>query len=268
MTFPDALRDPNEAAHLLHQYFIRRDERDGSPFYTGGQFERFAGGDRPDVADTFTVDDLVAVSMLSVTVPGRAALNILGPDAGELAELLAAIPTDVDLVDAEPHMIDDGSAANHLWQALRSQAGIGPVVAGKLLARKRPRLVPVMDSVVLKRSVTRVADTGSTCVTISGLTTRRSPLCSTTPSSESGSPGRSARSARSTSSCGSPARTPSRRTSASTCETKAGPRPSCGWAVRQDVRGGQLTIGSDVATKAASSTRPSARSRTRACALG
>jgi hypothetical protein len=49
----------------LRQYFI------GPLFYTGRRFERFAGGGEND---EFTADDLVAVSMLGLTVQPEAAL--------------------------------------------------------------------------------------------------------------------------------------------------------------------------------------------------
>src|SRR4051812_29996860 len=38
--------------------------------FTGGRFDRLAGGgDRPDVTDMFTSDDIVAVSLLGVRIP-------------------------------------------------------------------------------------------------------------------------------------------------------------------------------------------------------
>ena len=40
-----------------------------------------------------------------------------------------------------------GSPADRLWEALR-KSGVGPVTTSKLLARKRPKLLPVIDSVV------------------------------------------------------------------------------------------------------------------------
>lgn len=41
-------------------------------------------------------------------------------------------------------------AADAAWNFLRTLPGIGWVIAGKLLARKRPRLVPIFDSVIEK----------------------------------------------------------------------------------------------------------------------
>ncbi|MFD3702143.1 DUF6308 family protein [Nocardia sp. NPDC058658] len=135
------------AAALLRTYFFDR-EADDSPSYSGSAFERFGGGgDRTDVADIFTADDVVAVSLLSVKVPGSAALRILERDRDALAGLLRLIPAEVELVDAASDIVGDGSPADLLWRALRS-AGAGPVTTSKLLARKRPKLLPVIDSVV------------------------------------------------------------------------------------------------------------------------
>ena len=151
MTLPAVLTDPHGTARLLDRYFhgIRADRT--GPLYTGGMFERLGGGgDRPEGRDVITAEDLVAVSMLGVQVPPRAALLILGDEREHLAHHLAQIPVDVDLVDADGSLIGTRSAANLLWDVLVQLPGVGPVIAGKILARKRPRLVPVVDSVVLR----------------------------------------------------------------------------------------------------------------------
>ncbi|PTU57882.1 hypothetical protein DBB34_01810 [Sphaerisporangium cinnabarinum] len=119
----------------------------GTTGWAGSRFERLAGGgDRPETVDRFTADDLVAVSLLSVNVPPHGAIDLLETRADEFAQLLAEIPHDVELVDLES--IPDDWAPGRLWEALRDIHGIGWVTAGKLLARKRPRLVPVYDTVV------------------------------------------------------------------------------------------------------------------------
>ncbi|MDQ0688688.1 hypothetical protein QFZ56_007651 [Streptomyces achromogenes] len=49
----------------------------GTPF-TGSRFEHLAGGgDRPEVADRFTAEDLITVQTLSVTLAVPVALDIL-----------------------------------------------------------------------------------------------------------------------------------------------------------------------------------------------
>jgi hypothetical protein len=44
--------------------------------------------------------------------------------------------------------VEDDSAADQAWHLLEEQEGVGWVTAGKLLARKRPHLIPVWDHVV------------------------------------------------------------------------------------------------------------------------
>lgn len=117
--------------------------------YSGAWFERFAGGgDRPGVAHRFTSDDLVAVTMLGVKVKGWGAIQLLDTRATEFADLLAELPDpEVDL-----HATSDAEL-EPLWalhDALDSVASVKHVVRSKLLARKRPRLVPVRDRHVLQ----------------------------------------------------------------------------------------------------------------------
>ncbi|MET7132644.1 DUF6308 family protein [Cellulosimicrobium sp. MI9406] len=143
---PPVLTPPlrGEAVKHLRRYFGPVGATTG---WAGSRFERLAGGgDRPETADRFTADDLVAVSLLSVNVPPHGAIDLLETRADEFAQLLAEIPHDVELVDLES--IPDDWAPGRLWEALRGIQGIGWVTAGKLLARKRPRLVPVYDTVV------------------------------------------------------------------------------------------------------------------------
>ncbi|PKR41628.1 DUF6308 family protein [Streptomyces sp. EAG2] len=140
--------DP-QAVVDLRRYFGLGVPPGGMPF-TGSRFEHLAGGgDRPEVADRFTAEDLVAVQTLSVTVPAPVALDILeGPLGAQLSGLLHAIPRDINMVDADVDVVTDGSPADQAWHLLRGQPDVGWVIAGKLLARKRPRLLPVYDRVV------------------------------------------------------------------------------------------------------------------------
>ncbi|MFD6080419.1 DUF6308 family protein [Streptomyces hydrogenans] len=133
----------------LRRYFGAPLPSGGAPF-TGSRFEHLAGGgDRPDVADRFTAEDLVAVQTLSVTVPASAALDLLEGSLGaQLSGLLQAIPWDIDIVDAEADVLAEGSPADQAWHLLCAQHGVNRVITGKLLARKRPRLLPVYDRVV------------------------------------------------------------------------------------------------------------------------
>jgi len=52
------------------------------------------------------------------------------------------------MVEAEVSDLAPGSPADQAWHLLCDQNGVDWVLAGKLLARKRPRLLPVYDKVV------------------------------------------------------------------------------------------------------------------------
>ncbi len=122
----------------------------GAVPFTGSRFEHLAGGgDRPEIADRITAEDLVAVQTLSVTVPAPVALDILeGRLGAQLSGLLHDIPRPIDMADAEADVLAEGSPAARAWHLLCAQHGVDWVIAGKLLARKRPRLLPVYDKVV------------------------------------------------------------------------------------------------------------------------
>lgn len=141
--------DGELAVDLVSEYFGTGRHRLSSPAFSGAYFESFAGGgDAVGSRDRFSAEDLVAVTFLGVKVPGWAALRILDFDAAMLNVLLAEIPHDVDLWQADASLLDPDSAAYRLWTAIEGLPDVGWVTAGKLLARKRPRLVPVYDQVV------------------------------------------------------------------------------------------------------------------------
>lgn len=70
---------------------------------------------------------------------------LLGGEASTITDLLEAVPVDRPLWQASDTDLDGVGAA---WDLLRRQDGVDWVTAGKLLARKRPRLIPVFDSVI------------------------------------------------------------------------------------------------------------------------
>ncbi|MGW4757555.1 DUF6308 family protein [Streptomyces chartreusis] len=156
------LPDPHPFADRLRS-LIARDQADedlrryfgtsqpvGAASFTGRRFEHLAGGgDRPTVANVVTADDLIAVQTLSVTIPAQGALDLLEGRLGlQLSKLLHEIPNHMDMADADASDLAPGSPADAAWHLLTDQPGIGWVTAGKLLARKRPRLLPVYDQVV------------------------------------------------------------------------------------------------------------------------
>lgn len=116
-----------------------------APYWSGARFENY--GDNPP--DVITGDDVVAVSLLGVNVPAHAALAITERQSVDVTKLLNAIDDDVDLdSDGADKLIRKDGPAWELWRMLRSHDDVGPTIASKIMARKRPRLIPVQDSVV------------------------------------------------------------------------------------------------------------------------
>jgi hypothetical protein len=144
-----ALISGPEAVADLRRYFGIGLPPGAVPF-TGSRFEHLAGGgDRQAVADTVTADDLIAVQTLSVNVPAKVALDLLEGSLGtQLSDLLRVIPASADMAEVDAEDLASGSPADKAWHLLDDQFGVGWVIAGKLLARKRPRLLPVYDDVV------------------------------------------------------------------------------------------------------------------------
>jgi hypothetical protein len=147
----DEYLDPAVAVPLVRAYF-KGVEREGDPpfTFTGARFDSLArGGHRADAADTLTYDDIVAVSLLGVDIPARASLRFLGPDARRVASLLRGLPRLQRLADVDVDALHEPDhPAMQLSTLLRSEPGIGSTKASKLMARKRPHLIPVYDSEV------------------------------------------------------------------------------------------------------------------------
>jgi len=97
--------------------------------------------------DEIIADDLLAVSLLDIIWRPQAIRVLLGSNQQQLSGLLAAIPQATDLWEASSDAIRPIDA---LWDALTAIDGVGAASATKLLARKRPRLCPISDSVVNK----------------------------------------------------------------------------------------------------------------------
>jgi len=118
--------------------------------YTGRWFDRLDdGGDRPEVAGRITASDLVALSLLGVAIRrGDVVIDLLYRRAAELSERLEVIPTDVAMHEVPWASFGPGSAADEAYWLLRQCRGVGRTVANKLLARKRPQLLPVYDEQV------------------------------------------------------------------------------------------------------------------------
>ena len=139
---PDSFSTPDDTRALA--YVRRYFGLDGGKAYAGSYFDGWGGSQD---SDRFTADDLVAVSFLSVFVPPMAAHRLLETETERFQELLRAVGPDRDLV-TESDTIEKNWPGRQLNAALDELPGIGPTIASKLCARKRPHLIPVFDSVV------------------------------------------------------------------------------------------------------------------------
>ena len=90
----------------------------------------------------------MAVTLLSVKVPGRAAYELLGPQRRRFEVLLEAVGPDRDFALEESVSEDDFTPGWGLWRSLENLPGLGPTTVSKLMARKRPRLFPIYDTVI------------------------------------------------------------------------------------------------------------------------
>lgn len=148
----ERLSDEVAVGHIQKYFEV---QSNGRPRYTGSRFETFAGGGDVVEPNRITAADLIAVSMLSVHVPGQAALGIIEELDSRIEALLTPLAVELRLenLTAEQFsgLLDYGSPADGIWELLRQKAalwGIGQTTASKILARKRPHLVPIYDSVV------------------------------------------------------------------------------------------------------------------------
>ncbi|MFE8886874.1 DUF6308 family protein [Pseudarthrobacter enclensis] len=137
----------DRACDYVRRYYGLNNDHQG-PF-TGAHFDGL-----PTVAaNRITAEDIIAVSCLSVHVPAAAAVEILGGQTEEISALLSRIPiSNLEELPIDQHeeLFGAGSAASDFWLLLRKHVGVGPTTASKLMARKRPGLIPIYDSVVAR----------------------------------------------------------------------------------------------------------------------
>jgi hypothetical protein len=149
MSFFKGRTAAQEADRALKEYFSKSGNR-----FTGSRFEEFCDSTHPD---EITERDLVAVSMLGVAIPPRPALWILSGDGrSQISALLSQVPTSLNIWDNGADLSKTG-AMWQLWDLLgrahwpepRKSGGLGGFTKrSKLLASKRPHLMPVLDDVV------------------------------------------------------------------------------------------------------------------------
>ena len=97
-------------------------------------------GENP--SDTFTDSDLLALGFLNTPVRAMS-YRQLQARRNSLEELLRKVPDEAPLWKITPAVYE---AADSLYDALREIGGFGPTRVSKLMARKRPILIPILDS--------------------------------------------------------------------------------------------------------------------------
>jgi hypothetical protein len=120
--------------------------------YTGSWFDRLADSDHPD---QITAQDIVAVSTLSVDIPPGTSIWLLSDGAAQVSALLRQIPPEQAIWDPDADMTKDGPAWQ-LWNLIRQSRwpqsaggnGMGTTKISKLMASKRPTLIPIHDSYI------------------------------------------------------------------------------------------------------------------------
>jgi hypothetical protein len=137
----------SHSATLVAAYF------DPGNRFTGKTFTSLM----PNHPAFFSSSDILAASLLDVPFLPRAVRALLEQDHRRFNQLLAAVPANVDLWSATD---DELEPAYALWAAVNTLDGIGRTRASKLLARKRPRLIPVVDDVL--REALDIADRDDT----------------------------------------------------------------------------------------------------------
>ncbi len=144
----DSISDGIKSA-LLHagplvELFLTRPDDFGTGF-AGPTFDAL----EPNDTYRWGVGDLLAVTLLDVGVRPKGVRRLLAPNENPFNDLLGAIHADIDLWSDDSDRVEGSlSAARDLYRALKDLSGVGPVTASKLLARKRPRLIPISDSVI------------------------------------------------------------------------------------------------------------------------
>jgi hypothetical protein len=112
--------------------------------FTGGFFDDLGHRGEPDpTPDQLAPADLLALEMLDARVAPEHIPWLL--EDPEIRVALARIPADARIWDDDPAALTDPW---RLADLVRERHGLGESTITKLLARKRPHLIPVVDDVV------------------------------------------------------------------------------------------------------------------------
>jgi hypothetical protein len=136
----------------------------GADGYTGAAFDTYSTND----PGAITSDDLIALTMLSIHIRQQSTSSLrpssilaLDSVSDRITEALRQVPADRELhtlTESEfQRWLGPGSPGDQLYWLLRKQASIPRVAVYKLLARKRPSLMPIRDTVV-ERALGHKAD--------------------------------------------------------------------------------------------------------------
>lgn len=109
--------------------------------------------------DTIEESDLLAVTLMGEIYPPAAVRDLLHGEAGREAQrwlrqiqpkedTLWKKDIDIDAMHKEPHPV------LCLWNQLLTLTDVGPTKVSKLMARKRPNLVPIYDRIIGERIAT------------------------------------------------------------------------------------------------------------------
>ncbi|MCG7320845.1 DUF6308 family protein [Arsenicicoccus bolidensis] len=132
---------------VLRAYFTPLSGRNTG--FTGGAWDTFdPSGRRSATADVFTADDLLSCALLSAPIRGRAAMDLLVLRADDFGALLDKVGPDREFVEIDDPDGPEFQPVRDLYSALVALPGVGETRATKLMARKRPHLVAIIDSVV------------------------------------------------------------------------------------------------------------------------
>lgn len=122
---------------------------------SGAHFESIEVDNSPP--NRITASDLFAVTLLQTPIKAKAGVGILVLEANQISDLLSEItarPLESLTRDEFEQHLGSSSPALQLWDLLRRRRPgdvkwkVGPTRASKILARKRPHLIPITDSVV------------------------------------------------------------------------------------------------------------------------
>lgn len=149
MSIPPSLQsnDPTNAIALVGAYYASRfddfsSRTDDPKYFSGAFFDNCSP--YPADANKFTAADVLALPMLSIPLHRFRTAEVLYYRQETLSELLERIGPDRDLATV-PCPLPDDWPASQLEQELLNIKGVGKVTATKLIARKRPRLFPILD---------------------------------------------------------------------------------------------------------------------------